>query len=69
MCVESSDGMAMCWLPVPDMDTDSGSSEMGCAAILMAQHTHVWAAVRRLGLILSRSWWAESWSEVVLVVF
>ena len=61
--------MALCWLPVPDMDTDSGSSERWCAAILMAQHTHVWAGVRELGLILSRSWSAESPSEVVLVVF
>ena len=61
--------MALCWLPVSDMDTDSGSSEMLCAAILMAQRTHVWAAVRWLGLILSRSWSAESLSEVVLVVF
>ena len=62
--------MALCWLPVPDMDTDSGSSEMGCAAILAAQHTHVWVSVRPLlGLILSRSWSAESPSEVVPVVF
>ena len=34
------------------MYNDSSNSEMGCAAILMAQHTHVWAAVRQLGLIL-----------------
>ena len=62
--------MPLCWLPIPDMDTDSGSSEMGCAAILMAQRTDVWAAVRRLDhVILSRSWWAETPSEVVLVVF
>ena len=61
--------MAMCWLPIPDMYTDSDSSEMWCAAILMAQHTHVWAAVRRLGLFLGRSCLAESLSEVVLVVF
>ena len=35
------------------MYSDSSNSEMGCAAILMAQHTHVWAPVRGLGLILS----------------
>ena len=36
------------------MYNDSGNSEMemGCAAVLMAQHTDVWAQVRRLGLIL-----------------
>ena len=61
--------MPLCWLPVLDMDTDSGSSEMGCAAILAVQHTHVWEAVRWLGLILSHSWSAESPSEVVLIVF
>ena len=69
MCVESSDGMGMCWLPGPDMDTDSGSSEMWCAAILTAQHNHVWVAVRRLGVILSHSRGTESPSEVVLGVF
>ena len=37
------------------MYTDSYSSEMGCAAILAAQHTHVWVAVGRLGVILSHS--------------
>ena len=37
------------------MYNDSGNSEMGCAAILMAQHTDVWAQVRRLGVILSHS--------------
>ena len=42
---------------------------MLCAAILMAQHTHVWAAVSRVGLILRCSWWAETLSEVVLFVF
>ena len=52
-----------------DMYTDSGSSEMGCAAILMAQHTHVWAPMRRLGVILSHSRGAESLSEAVLGVF
>ena len=69
MCSEGCDAMPVCWLPIPDMDTDSGSSEMGCAAILMAQHTHVWAAVRRLGLILSHSVGAESPCQVVLGVF
>ena len=51
------------------MDTESGSSEMGCVAILMAQHTHVLAAVMRLGLILGHSRGTESLSEVVLGVF
>ena len=68
MCSEEHDAMGFCCLPLPDMDTDSGSSEMGCDAILMAQHTHVWAAMRRLGLILSHSHGAESPSEVVLGV-
>ena len=61
--------MALCWLPIPDMYTDSGSSERWCAAILTAQHTHAWAAVRRLGVILSHSCAAESLSEAVLGVF
>ena len=61
--------MGLQWLTVPDMYTDSGISEMWCAAILMAQHTHVWAAVRRLGLILSHSVGAESPCQVVLGVF
>ena len=34
LCFELSGGMGMCWLPVPDMYTDSGSNEMGCAAFL-----------------------------------
>ena len=54
------------YLPSPDMYADSGSSEMGCAAILMTQHTHVWVAVRRLGLILSHSRGAESPSELTM---
>ena len=66
MCFEMSGGMTMCWLSIPDMYTDSGSSEMGCAAILMAQHTHVWVSVRRLGQILSPSRDAEGLSEAVL---
>ena len=61
--------MPLCWLPVPDMYTDSGSSEMWCAAILKVQHTHVWAAVWKLSLMLSHSLSSESPSEVVLVVF
>ena len=61
--------MGMGWLPIPDMYTDSGSNEMGCAAILMVQHTHVLETRRRLGLILSHSRGAESPSEVVLGVF
>ena len=60
----------MPWLPIPpDLYTDSGSSEMGCAAILAVRHTHVWVVVRRLGQILSHSWGAESLSEAVLGVF
>ena len=50
------------------MYTDSGSSEMGCAAILMAQHTHVLEQVRQLGLILSHSRGTESPSVVALGV-
>ena len=61
--------MGMPCLPIPDMYTDSDSSELGCAAILMAQHTHVWAPVRRLGLILGYSRGTESLSEAVLGVF
>ena len=70
--------MLLWWLPVLDMDTDSGSSEMGCAAILMVQHTHaailmvqhthVWVSVRRLGQILSHSRGAESLSEAEAVL-
>ena len=52
---EEHDAMGLCCLPLPDMDTDSGSSEMGCDAILTAQHTHVWVLVRRLGWIMSHS--------------
>ena len=40
---------------IPDMYQDSSNSEMGCAAILMAQHADVWAQVTRLGLIRSHS--------------
>ena len=55
VCFVSFDAMPMWWLPIPDMNTDFGSSEMWCAAILATQHTHVWVPVRRLGLILSHS--------------
>ena len=52
------------------MDTDSGSSEMECAAILTPQqNTHVWVPVRRLGWILSHRWGTESLSEAVLGMF
>ena len=37
------------------MYNDSSNSEVGCVAILMAQHVDVWAQVRRLGVILSHS--------------
>ena len=69
LCFEGSDAMPLRWLPIPDMYTDPGSSEMWCAAILMVQHTHVWVSVRRLGQILSHSPGAKSWSEEVLGVF
>ena len=36
---------------IPDMWKDSSNSELLCAAILMAQHTDVWAQVRWLGQI------------------
>ena len=67
--MELSDDMAMCWLPVPDMYTDSGSSEKWCASILMTQHTHVWVSVRWLGQTLRPSQGTESLSEAVLGVF
>ena len=51
------------------MYTDSGSNEMWCVAILMAQHTDVRAAVRQPSLILSHSGSTASPSEVVLGVF
>ena len=51
------------------MYTDSGSSEMWCAAILTTQDTDVWTPERLLGLIVSHSWVSESPSEVVLGVF
>ena len=61
--------MGLCCLPLPDMDTDSVSSERWCAAILMAQHTHVWAPVGRLlSLILSPSRDTESLFSPVLGV-
>ena len=61
--------MGMPWLPIPDMYTDSGSSAMWSAAILMAQHTHVFEPVRLLGLTLGHSRGTESPSEMVLGVF
>ena len=57
--------MPVCWLPIPDMYTDSGSNEMGCAAILMAQHSDDRAPVRQLGLILRHSQCPASLSAVV----
>ena len=46
------------------MYNDSSNSEMGCAAILMAQHTDAFAQVRRLGQVLSHSQGAKCHLEV-----
>ena len=51
------------------MYTESGSSEMGCDAILAVQHTHVLGGSDvALGWILSQSPGAENLSELVLGV-